>query len=162
MNDLEDIEPDLMHSLNWMLTNPVADLEMPFTYELDVFGRKIIQELIDNGGNVLINEDNKESFVSKMYLAKALKEVEKQIQSFKEGFYEVLPEKLLKLFSSGELEILISGQSEIDIGDLKKYAVSKDMGKDHPLVKWFWEIVEIMDQPMLANLLFFITGRFIL
>lgn len=159
LTDLEDIEPELMHSLNWMLTNPISDLEMPFTYELDVFGRKVLQELIENGANVVINEENKESFVSKMYLAKAFKEVEKQIQTFKEGFYEVLPEKLLKLFSSGELEILISGQSEIDIEDLKKYAISKDMVKDHPLVKWFWEIVEIMDQPMLANLLFFITGN---
>ena len=158
LNDLEDIEPELTNSLNWMLNNDVTDLEQPFMYELDVFGYNVSQELRENGANTLVDEFNKEKYITKLYLAKTSKEVDTQVQSFKKGFFEIVPEDLVKLFSSAELEILISGKSEIDILDLKNFATYREISKDSHLVQWFWEIVEIMDQNLLANLLFFITG----
>lgn len=160
LNDLEDIEPEFMQSLSWMLTNDVTDLEQPFIYELDVFGMKVSQDLVENGINLTVDEVNKETYITNVCLSKTLKEVDHQIQSFKKGFFEIVPEELAKIFSSGELEILISGKSEIDIQDLMKYATYRELNKDSLLVQWFWEIVQIMDQNMLANLLFFITGKF--
>ena len=67
-------------------------------------------------------------------------------------------EELVEIFSPSELEILISGKSEIDVEDLKKHTKLRELNKDDIIVKWFWEIVENMDQDTLANLLFFITG----
>lgn len=141
-----------------MLTNDVTDLEQPFMYELNVFGQNVSQELIENGANILVDEINKEQYITKLYLAKISKEVETQVHAFKQGFFEIVPEDLVKLFSSAELEILISGKSEIDIQDLKNFATYREISKESHLVNWFWEIVEIMDQNLLANLLFFITG----
>ena len=106
---------------------------------------------------------NKASFISKMCLAKTSKEVEEQINSIREGFFEVIPkEQLTKLFSASELEILISGKSEIKVEDLKKYTKYQGLSAECLQVKWFWEILEAMDQTTLASLLFFITGRIVL
>ena len=160
LNDLEDIEPEFMQSLTWMLTNDPTDLEQPFIYELDLCGVKAPQELRANGANTLVNEQNKELYIMRLCISKTLEEVEQQIEKFKQGFFEIVPEHLAKLFSSGELEILISGKSEIDIQDLMKYTTYQDLNKDSLIVQWFWEIIAIMDQNMLANLLFFITGEF--
>jgi hypothetical protein len=61
LNDLEDIDPEIMNSLTWMLSNDVETLDQPFIYELDVFGQTIVQELVENGTNTDINNENKET-----------------------------------------------------------------------------------------------------
>jgi len=158
LNDLEDIDPEFMQSLSWMLNNDVTDLEQPFIYELDLFGSKVVQELKEDGINATVDETNKKQYISRVCLARTLKEVEQPIERFKKGFYKIVPEHLAKLFASGELEILISGKSELDLQDLMKNTTYRDLNKESLLVQWFWEIVATMDQIMLANLLFFITG----
>ena len=163
LNDLEDIEPELISSWRWMLSNNVDDLEQPFIYELDIFGTKIVQELVDDGSNVIVNEENKDVYIQEMITSKALIEVSEQIESFKKGFYEIVPKDVIKIFSSSELESLISGQSEIDVNDFKKYLnVSELSGDKIQLVQWFKDILDLMDQSLLANLIFFITGNFVL
>ena len=158
LNDLEDIDPELKHSLDWIKSNDPTDLEQPFSYELDVLGIRVSQELKEDGSNTVVDETNKNSYIKKLYLAKTQGEVLKQIESFKKGFFEIIPEDFVKLFSSAELGILISGKSEIDIQDLMKHTTYQDINRNSNQVKWFWEIIGLMDQNMLANLLFFITG----
>jgi len=158
LNDLEDIDPELMSSLKWMLHNDVSVLEQPFMYELELIGLRVSQELRKGGFDVIVDETNKTEYIEKLLLVKTYKEVSQQIEKFKEGFYEIIPQDIMEMFSPGELEILISGQSEIDVEDLKNHAKYSNLHKDDPIVKWFWEIVENMDQITLANLLFFITG----
>lgn len=158
MNDLEEIDPELINSLNWMLKNDVTALEHTFTYELKIFNTNVVQELVDGGTNKFIDESNKQEFVKKLCHAKSYKEVEKQIDAFKKGFFQIIPADIIDLFSTSELGILICGESEIDVEELKKHAAYRSISKDTPQVKWFWEIVEAMDQNMLAKLLFFITG----
>lgn len=159
MFDIEDIEPELTSSLRWMLENDVSALDQPFTYEFNVFGVNVDQELEKNGSDLIVDEDSKELYITKLYMAKALKESEEQINSFKQGLFEIVPVEPMKMFSTGELAILISGQSEINVADMKQHANLGAFGDDHKLMKWFWEIVEAWDQTQLSSLLFFITGN---
>ncbi len=157
--DLEDIEPDMLPSWRWMLENKVEDLDQPFIYELDLFGSKIVQELIENGSDVVVNDENKLNYINQIVLAKSYNEVKEQIDSFKQGLFELIPQKIISLFSSREIETLISGESTINASDLIKHVLYNEKTfQNAPLVIWFKEIVEAMDQEMLANLLFFITG----
>lgn len=45
--------------------------------------------------------------------------IRKQIDSFLEGFYEIIPKRLISIFDEQELELLISGLPNIDLDDLK-------------------------------------------
>lgn len=42
-----------------------------------------------------------------------------RLQSFLEGFYEIIPKKLISIFNEQELELLISGLPNVDIDELK-------------------------------------------
>ena len=42
-----------------------------------------------------------------------------QLRAFLEGFYDIIPKKLVSIFDEHELELLISGLPNIDIDDLK-------------------------------------------
>jgi E3 ubiquitin-protein ligase HUWE1 len=41
------------------------------------------------------------------------------LRAFLEGFYQIIPKKLISIFDEQELELLISGLPTIDIEDLK-------------------------------------------
>lgn len=163
LSDLEDIEPEMTNSLRWMQNNDVTSLQQSFTYELDVFGVMTQQELQPDGSNVIVDESNKAAFISKMYHAKMSREAQEQISIFQAGLFEVTPKlEMTKLFSANELEMLICGKSIIDVADLKQCTRYHGLSRNCSQVKWFWEILEDMDQTTLASLLFFITGKMII
>lgn len=45
--------------------------------------------------------------------------IRKQLAAFLEGFYEIIPKRLISIFTEQELELLISGLPNIDIDELK-------------------------------------------
>ena len=45
--------------------------------------------------------------------------IRQQLTAFLEGFYDIVPKKLISIFNEQELELLISGLPTIDIDDLK-------------------------------------------
>ena len=51
------------------------------------------------------------------------KNIEKHITAFLKGFNEIIPAKLIKIFTYRELELLISGMPEIDSNKLYKILI---------------------------------------
>ena len=45
-----------------------------------------------------------------------------RLNAFLEGFYDIIPKRLISIFSEQELELLVSGLPNIDIEDLKANA----------------------------------------
>lgn len=58
-------------------------------------------------------------FVTLFSLVVAEGAIRKQLAAFLEGFYEIIPKRLISIFTEQELELLISGLPTIDIDDLK-------------------------------------------
>ena len=58
-----------------------------------------------------------------------------------------------------ELEILLIGQPNIDVGDWRAHTEYRgDFSDSHELIGWFWEIVEDYSEEDRAKLLQFTTG----
>jgi hypothetical protein len=61
-----------------------------------------------------------------------------------------------------ELELLISGVPEIDLEDWRRHTryvgLFKGLDEKHPVVKWFWEVLESFSHEERARLLQFSTG----
>jgi E3 ubiquitin-protein ligase HUWE1 len=81
-----------------------------------------------------------------------------QIESFMEGFNELVSRELISIFNDKELELLISGLPEIDLEDLKANTEYTGYTAASPVVQWFWDVVRSFSKEDMARLLQFITG----
>lgn len=77
------------------------------------------RELKPNGSNIKVTEENKKEYVKLVCQMKMTGAIRKQLNGFLEGFYDIIPKRLISIFNEQELELLISGLPTIDIDDLK-------------------------------------------
>eukprot|EP01017_Pseudomicrothorax_dubius_P009141 TRINITY_DN1305_c0_g1_i2.p1 TRINITY_DN1305_c0_g1~~TRINITY_DN1305_c0_g1_i2.p1 ORF type:complete len:568 (+),score=175.51 TRINITY_DN1305_c0_g1_i2:66-1769(+) len=157
-HDMEDIDPSYYKNLKWILENDVSPLELNFSYEDNTFDQHVIIDLIPNGRNILVTEENKQDYVREICYAKMAKDIKAQIEAFLDGFHELIPAHLIAIFDSKELELMISGLPDIDLQDLKDNTEYHNYSRDSAQVKWFWEVIETFDQQSKAAFLQFVTG----
>lgn len=72
-----------------------------------------------NGHKAMVTEFNKKEYVKLVCQMKMTGAIRKQLNAFMEGFYDIIPKRLISIFNEQELELLISGLPNIDIDDLK-------------------------------------------
>ena len=100
------------------------------------FGLTEIRDLKPNGRNIPIVEENKREYVQLACQMKMTSSIRAQIKSFLEGFYEIIPKKLISIFNEQELELLISGMPTIDIDDLKQNTEYNKYTENSLQVRW--------------------------
>ncbi|XP_019853444.1 PREDICTED: E3 ubiquitin-protein ligase HACE1-like [Amphimedon queenslandica] len=158
--DVESIDPEYAKNLQWLLDNKIDEMDLGLTFllETDVFGTTEIIELRQNGKDILVTDSNKKEYVQLVTEMRMTQAIGHQINAFTEGFYEIIPHHLISLFDEYELELLLSGLPDIDVKDWIKNTDYNGYSEEHPVIKWFWEVVEMMDKKTLAILLQFVTG----
>ncbi|CAO2636268.1 E3 ubiquitin-protein ligase NEDD4 [Lemmus lemmus] len=79
--------------------------------------------------------------------------------AFKEGFFELIPQDLIKIFDENELELLMCGLGDVDVSDWKEHTKYKNgYSVNHQVIQWFWKAVLMMDSEKRIRLLQFVTG----
>lgn len=71
-------------------------------------------ELIPNGKNVPVTNDNVVEYVEKLTYFKLYQCIKDQVDAFMEGFYELIPRELVSIFNHNQLELLVSGLPTCD------------------------------------------------
>lgn len=159
MKDMESIDLDYYKSLAWMLENDITDvLTETFSIETEAFGEKIIVDLIENGRNIPVTEENKHEFVQLVVNYRMIGSVNEQLEKFLEGFHDIVPADLISIFNEQELELLISGLPDIDVDDWKNNTEYQTYTAASPQIQWFWRAVRSFDKEERAKLLQFVTG----
>ncbi|KAJ3321382.1 hypothetical protein HDV06_004367 [Boothiomyces sp. JEL0866] len=157
--DMEAIDPEFYKSLDWMLNNDITDvLDLTFSLEVDDFGKQKIIDLKENGHNISVTEANKTEYVRLVTEQKLVLAIKDQIQAFLNGFHEIIPRDLIKIFNEQELELLISGLPDIDIDDWKNNTEYENYTSTSPQIQWFWRAVRSFSQEERAKLIQFATG----
>lgn len=157
--DLEALDPDYFKSLEWMLQNDITDiLDSTFSVDNDEFGDTQVIDLIPNGRNIPVTEDNKAEYVKLITEQRLTLSIRKQIDAFLEGFHDVVPSSLIRIFSETELELLISGLPDIDVDEWRNNTELHGYSQSDAVITWFWRAVRSFDQETRAKLLQFITG----
>lgn len=158
IHDLEDYDMELYRSLEWLRDNDASVLMSTFSYTMDYFGETRTRELIENGQNIQVTNENKQDFIVRMCKAKLYEEIKPQMEALLKGLYELVPRKLICIFDSKEIELLISGLPDIDIMDLKKNTEYNGYTEHSDVIKWFWEVLESYTGRERAEFLQFVTG----
>lgn len=157
--DVEALDPEYYKSLVWILENDITDIfDLTFSMETDFFGTKETIDLKPDGRNIPVTEANKREYVTLVTEQKLTTAIKDQINAFVQGFHDVIPASLIKIFNEQELELLISGLPDIDIDDWKNNTEYEGYVSGSSPVQWFWRAVRSFDQEERAKLLQFATG----
>merc|ERR1712088_345743 len=95
------------------------DYEIYFSTEIQEFGVTEVRDLIPDGRNVTVTDVNKADYIRLVCQEKMTGAIRKQLAAFLEGFYDIIPRRLIAIFNEQELELLLSGLPDINIDDLK-------------------------------------------
>ncbi|KAH9900231.1 HECT-domain-containing protein [Xylariomycetidae sp. FL2044] len=158
--DMEGVDADFHRSLQWMLDNDISGgiLEQTFSTEDERFGVMTTEDLIPNGRNIDVTNENKKEYVDLMVKWRIEKRIAEQFQAFKDGFQELIPQDLINVFDERELELLIGGIAEIDVDDWKKHTDYRGYTESDEVVQFFWQTVRSWDGEQKSRLLQFTTG----
>jgi E3 ubiquitin-protein ligase NEDD4 len=158
--DMEGVDADFHRSLQWMLDNDISGgiLEQTFSTEDERFGVLCVEDLIPDGRNIEVTNENKKEYVDLMVKWRIEKRIAEQFQAFKEGFQELIPQDLINVFDERELELLIGGIAEIDVDDWKKHTDYRGYTESDEVVQNFWQTVRSWDGEQKSRLLQFTTG----
>jgi E3 ubiquitin-protein ligase NEDD4 len=165
--DLEMVDEEYFNNLKQLQTlakngEDLSMLCLDFTTTQEVMGAKEEVELIKDGANIEVDNDNFPEYLEACLKYRMLDRVKTQLNELLLGFFDVIPEPLLTIFDFQELELLMCGLPDIDLEDWKEQTEYSgeydDVGADHQACIWFWEVVGEFDREMKARLLQFVTG----
>ncbi|KAL8928633.1 MAG: hypothetical protein Q9172_000848 [Xanthocarpia lactea] len=159
IKDMETLDLDYYKSLLWMLENDITEIiTETFSMETDDFGVTEIVDLIENGRNIPVTEENKHEYAQRVVEYRLTGSVQAQLEKFLGGFHDVISPELIAIFNEQELELLISGLPDIDVEDWKNNTEYHNYSASSPQIQWFWRAVRSFDKEERAKLLQFVTG----
>ncbi|XP_012371889.1 E3 ubiquitin-protein ligase NEDD4 isoform X1 [Octodon degus] len=159
LHDMESVDSEYYNSLRWILENDPTELDLRFIIDEELFGQTHQHELKNGGSEIVVTNKNKKEYIYLVIQWRFVNRVQKQMAAFKEGFFELIPQDLIKIFDENELELLMCGLGDVDVIDWREHTKYKNgYSASHPVVQWFWKAVLMMDSEKRTRLLQFVTG----
>ena len=164
LEDLRYYDLDLYDTLNKVLNSNIDKdkeyADFKFVWNLrDQKGALEEIELIPDGKNIALTEQNKWQFIEKVIYYETFKQYENQILSVRKGLGSILDDRLNGLFSVDEINLLFYGFPSVNIKDWKDNTIYvAPYSLNHPVVKMFWKVIEKLKEEELEKIIEFSTG----
>ena len=129
LSDLEDYDAQIHKSLIYMLENDAEMLCQAFVFSSKIFDEDKDIALKPNGADIEVTNENKFEYCQLVLQYRLYSCIKTQVDAFLQGFHDLIPNNLIKIFDHKELELLISGLPTIDIEDLKENTIYKNYNK---------------------------------
>ena len=157
IEDLQQLNESLYKGLRFMHENDISGVFFQtFTVTEDP---NITVELCPNGGEMVVSEENKDSYISLITEWELVSSTYPAFQALFAGFEAIIPTTLLQSMTPEELELAICGILTIDLKEWRANTDYKGEFHDsHAVVRWFWAALEEFSQEELALLLKFVMG----
>lgn len=160
-DDLISLDAELYANLVKLLTLSESDLaNLGLTFSLDErIGKKNhTVDLIPGGSLIPVTTSNRLKFIHEMSNYKLNKMVMMQCSSFLKGLYEIIHKDWLAMFNPYELQLLISGESDVNIADLRANCVYGGFSDDDQTMRDLWEVVGEMESSDKFQFVKFVTS----
>ncbi len=161
IQDLWEVDPNLSKSLVYLERNFVdPDVFLKeLEYEIILKGKAYTQEVIKGGGQVELDENNKNLYIQNLTMCKLYRESKIMIDLIKQELYKVVPADILQILTPPELSLLLSGESTISANEIINTLRTVGFDEKSQIVTWFSEILREFDQIKLSHFMFFATGK---
>ncbi|CAH1986182.1 unnamed protein product [Acanthoscelides obtectus] len=146
VDELPSLDPDLYRSLSYVkhYEGDVSDLDLTFSVDEDNLGKIVTHELIPGGKAIQVTNENKINYIHLMAHFRMHVQIKDQTAAFIKGFRSIVNPDWLTLFSTPELQRLISGDNvPLDLKDLRRNCQYYGGFHDsHRVIGWLWDILE--------------------
>eukprot|EP01083_Nonionella_stella_P071473 191988_1 len=161
IDDLRSFDEEIYKNLISLkrLEGDVADLSLTFSTTTQSFGEAKNVDLIPNGSNVSVTNENRLKFIHTLADYKLNREIRKQSNAFLDGLAMIVKPEWIRMFSADELQQLISGSQTLDISDMRAHTAYGDgFNAEHPVIEWFWEVLAEATEEKRSQILRFATS----
>lgn len=162
LDDLPSLDPELYQGLLFLkqYQGNVEDLGVDFTITEQEFGESRNVDLIPNGSNIPVTNDNRIQYIYLSAHYKVNLQIKRQCEAFFKGLKDLIEPSWIRMFNQQELQLLLGGvATPIDLKDLQKSVVySGGYALEHPTIQMFWEIVSNFTEDQKRDLVKFITS----
>uniref|UniRef100_A0A4X1TIN8 E3 ubiquitin-protein ligase n=1 Tax=Sus scrofa TaxID=9823 RepID=A0A4X1TIN8_PIG len=140
LHDMESVDGEYYNSLRWILENDPTELDLRFVIDEELFGQTHQHELKNGGSEIVVTNKNKKEYIYLVIQWRFVNRIQKQMAAFKEGFFELIPQDLIKIFDENELELLMCGLGDVDVNDWREHTKYKNgYSVNHQVIQWFWK-----------------------
>lgn len=160
-DDLESLDSELYSNLTKLLSltdDELSNLGLTFSLDELVHDRHITFDLIPKGSTISVTSANRLKFIHEVSNYKLNKTVSLQCNSFLNGLYEMISKEWLAMFNPYELQMLISGETDVNIEDLKENCVYGGYSESDQTIQDLWEIVAEMTSADRFQFVKFVTS----
>lgn len=123
IDQLPSLDPDLYKSLTYIkhYEGDVSELNLTFSLIEDRLGQLVTFELTPGGKTINVTRENRIAYIHLMAHFRMHKQIDEQCGAFVRGFRSIVSSDWLAMFSTPELQRLISGDNTpIDLADLRR------------------------------------------
>ncbi|KAI9001958.1 hypothetical protein BC832DRAFT_593809 [Gaertneriomyces semiglobifer] len=162
IDDLPSLDPELYKGLMFLKSYPgdvEKDLGLTFSIDAEEFGQAKSINLIPNGANVPVTNENRIQYIYLVAHYKLNVQIQRQCAAFFFGLSDLISPAWLQMFNQQELQILLGGVSTpIDVEDLKKHTVLAGYEPTDKTIQLFWNVVSEFSDEDRRSLVKFVTS----
>ena len=156
IEDIKNYDIEIYKSLKSIINTDLKNNEDIF-FVWEINGKEY--EIVDGGKNILVSNQNKNIFVNKVIEFICYKSIEVELNSLREGFFNLLSINYIQIFTVEEFNFILSGQAIININDWKSNTIYKGKYKEKsPIIQLFWEVLNELNNEQLLQFYKFCTG----
>ncbi|KAG6852075.1 hypothetical protein C0991_003384, partial [Blastosporella zonata] len=150
LDDLASLDPYPYNGLVFLkhYTGNLEDLALNFTIAVDEFGTNKTMNLVPNGSNIAVTEENRLQYIQLVSHYHLSKQIRLQSEAFFEGLSEMIDPKWIRsMFNQQEVQILLGGvNTPIDFDDLRGNTNYVGLYRDdQETIVMFWNVVNTFD-----------------
>ncbi|CAD8136388.1 unnamed protein product [Paramecium pentaurelia] len=158
INDFRFYDSEQYHRICNLKNQDVTDFGLTFSITQEFYGQIIEFDLIPNGRQINVTNDNKIQYINLYCHFRLNKQIKEQSQFFREGLEQVIDPEQFKLFTNQELQLLISGQPVIDIQDLISNTKYQGYLPQDKTIQDLWSVVNDFEYEQQSQFLFFFSS----
>lgn len=155
--DIQYIDKDLYNAMTFMLKNPIEGVFFEAFAIVDANGA--VTDLIPNGRDTIVNDENKEIYVNLRVEYEIDTSIMHSVKWIKDGIFAVFNSTMIAELSPEELEFILCGNPIINVTEWHSSTIYRgEFNNNHQVIRWFWEVLEELSQKDLRDLLTYVTG----
>lgn len=160
LEDLKELSPLLGKSLQEVLNYEADDIGEALHIHFSLHWDQHDVDLIPNGTSTLVDQTNKNDYVSQCVDYIFNTSIEAFYEEFQRGFYKVCDKRILRLFHPEELMTAVVGNTDYDWKQFEKNSkYLSGYHESHPTILMFWKAFHKLTLDEKRKFLLFLTGN---